>query len=109
MKKQISVYNEMLNSKRPFNKPIIYLSSMAVYASLGQYEEVYDYIKKFEAVNGWLYWERMPTWIKNDSSLEILFNDPIFKASLKRGEKQLEEVQNQIRPYLPSTPPTKTD
>jgi hypothetical protein len=51
----------------------------------------------------------MPTWVKNDPAFEILLNDPIFKASLKRGEKQLEEVQNQIRPYLPLTLPTKTD
>ena len=109
IKKQISVYNEILNSKRPFNKPIIYLLSMELHAFLGQYEEVHDYIKKFEAVNGWLYWEWMATWVKNDPSYEIVLNDPIFKASLKRGEKQLEEVQKQIRPYLPLTPPTKTD
>jgi hypothetical protein len=57
IKKQISINNEILNSKRPFNKPIVYLFSMPLHAYLGQYEEVYDYIKKFEAINGWLYWE----------------------------------------------------
>jgi TolB-like protein/AraC-like DNA-binding protein len=109
IKKQISVNNEILNSKRPYNKPIIYLNSMALHAYLGQYEAVYDYIKKFDDINGWMYWEWMVTWVKNDPTFEILLNDPIFMASLKRGEKQLEDVQNQIRPYLPLTPPTKTD
>jgi TolB-like protein/AraC-like DNA-binding protein len=109
LERQILINNDLLNSKRPFNKPIIYLSSIQIHASLGQYDKAYDYIKKFEAVNGWLYWEWMVSWVKKDPLFDFLLNDPIFKASLKRGEKQLEEVQNQIRPYFSSTPPIKTD
>jgi TolB-like protein/AraC-like DNA-binding protein len=109
MKKQILINNDLLNSKRPFNKPIIYLSSIGLHASLGQYNQAYDYIKKFEAVKGWLHWEWLVSWVKKDPSYDFLLNDPIFKASLKRGEKQLEGVQNQIRPYLPLALPTKTD
>jgi TolB-like protein/AraC-like DNA-binding protein/Tfp pilus assembly protein PilF len=103
IQKQISLNNQMINSKREINKPISYLSNTALYAYLDQYERVYDNIKKFEARNGWLHWEWMVTWVKTDFAYDLLRDDPIFKAWIKRGEQQLINTQKQIRPHLPST------
>jgi TolB-like protein/AraC-like DNA-binding protein/lipopolysaccharide biosynthesis regulator YciM len=104
IKKQISIYDEILKSKRPFNKPMIYLGSSQLHASLGQYEQAHDYIEKFDSINGWLHWEWMVYWVQKDPAYSLLLEDPIFKASIKRGEKQVADIQNQIRPYLPSIP-----
>lgn len=106
-RKQISINNEILNSKRSFNKPIVYLSSIGLYAVLGQTKEAHDYIKKFDDLNGWLHWEWMVYWVQKDLAYDFLLVDPIFMASVKRGEKQVADIQNQIRPYLPSTRPIK--
>jgi len=104
MRMQIYFNGEALKSESPFNKPITYLGSMALHASLGQYEQVHEYIKKFDSINGWLHWEWMVYWVQKDPAFSSLLEDPIFKASIKRGEKQVADAQNQIRPYLPATP-----
>lgn len=105
IKKQISVNNEIINSKRSIDKPISYLNNTQLYSYLGQYEQVYENIKRFEAINGWLYWEWMVNWVKTELQYDLLSKDPIYKAWIERGEKQLTDTQNQIRPYLPLTPP----
>jgi TolB-like protein/AraC-like DNA-binding protein len=109
MQKQIEVFNKVLSSENNFLTPFIYYKFIGLYAALGQYEKAYDYIEKFESVNGWVYWGGMVSAAKMDDQFDILRDDPVFKASLKRGEKRIEEVQNQIRPYLLSTPPLKID
>lgn len=108
-RKQISINHEIINSKRSFNKPIIYLYAISLNAQLGQFEEAHDYIKKFEEVNGWLHWEWMVYWVQKDFSFDLLLNDPLFNATIDRGEQQVEEIQNQIRSNLPVSPQIKTD
>jgi len=105
LKKQPSINNNMLNSKRSIDKPIMYLSSASLYAYLGEYDQVHDIIEKFDTENGWLYWDWMIFEVKKDDFFDLLRNDPVFNASYKRGEKQVEEIQKQVRLYLPSTLP----
>ena len=81
LRKQLLINNEIINSKRSFNKPIIYLYSISVYAELGQFDEVHDYIRKFDEVNGWLHWEWMVYWVQKDALFDALMNDPFFIAS----------------------------
>ena len=109
MKKQIPVYNKMLRSKQTLDFPFIYYQSMVLYATLGNYEKAYDYLEKFEAANGWLFWDGMVSFAKIDTQIDFFREDSHFKASLERGEKQIEDIQKQIRPYLTATLPPKTD
>ena len=66
-------------------------------------------MKKFEESNGWMLSGGMFVFAKVDVKFDVLRNNLQFKEFMKRGKKHLEEIQNQIRPYLPSTPPIKTD
>ena len=92
-----------MNSEQ-FLNPAIYLISIGLYASLDQYDKCYENIKKFEEVNGWIF-SHYTTSAKQGIGFDVIRHDSVFKASLRRGEKQLEDLQNQIRPYLPLSPP----
>ena len=63
----------------------------------------------FEELNGWTMWGGMVEMAKFDYQFDVLRNNPRFQEWIRRGEKQLELIQNQIRPYLPLMPPIKTD
>ena len=108
LRKQITINSELINSKRHDNQ-ITYMRSAQIHAWLGEMDQAHDYIKKFDDVNGWFYYLTMYYWVKKDHSFDVLREDPIFKASYERAGKQMEDIQNQIRPYLPSTPPIKKD
>lgn len=108
-RKQISINDSIINSKRSFNKPIVYLTSVNLYAQLGQYDEAYNYLQKFEEVNGWLFWEWMVYWVQKDFSFDLLLNDPIFINTIDKGEQQVAEIQKQIRSYLPVSPKVNND
>jgi len=111
LQKQISVSNNIMNSKRTgkYGKAGIYYDYIGLYATLGEYDKAYDYMKKFEESNGWMLSGGMFVFAKVDVKFDVLRNNLQFKEFMKRGKKHLEEIQNQIRPYLPSTPPIKTD
>ena len=106
LRKQISINNDLINSKRHDND-ITYIRLAIIHAWLGEFDQAHAYIKKFDDVNGWLYYLTMYSWVKNDFSFDVLREDPVFKASYKKAGKQMEDIQNQIRPYLPATPPIK--
>jgi len=105
--KQVEIFENVIKSKQRIN-PAVYFISIGLYASLGQYEKAYESIDKFEEVNGWIS-SQWTVWARTTSSIDVIRDDPYFKASLKRGEQQLEDLQNQIKPYLPLIPPIKTD
>ena len=109
LRKQISINNKNVNSKRSRDKPIFHLYSFEIYAYFEEYEEMRDQIQKFEEENGWLYWEWMVFWVQNDHSYEFLSKIPEFMTSIEKGEKQVQEIQNQIRSHLPVKPPTDID
>ena len=105
--KQVEIFENIIKSKQRIN-PAVYYISIGLYTSLGQYEKAYESIDKFEEVNGWIF-SHYTIHATTASWLDIIRDDPYFKASFTRGEKQFEDIQNQIRPHLPLTPPTKTD
>ncbi len=78
----------------------IYYDLVGLYASLGQYEKAYENMKKVEDLNGWVMWGGLISYVKFDVSVDILRNNQHFQDWVKRGEKQLENTQNEIRPYL---------
>lgn len=113
IKKQIELYEKLLNSKRNIDKLHSYYMLISLYNMLNDAQNVNALIPEFERLNGWVFWnqvdfakiglQRPP--IKNSNLKEGSESLKAFKASVKRGEKQLEVIQKQIRPYLPSTPP----
>lgn len=107
LKKQIEIFERVISSNQKIN-PLVYYQLIPLYFSLGQNEKAYESIHKFEEINGWII-SGYATITKFTIGFEVIKENPVFKASLKRGEKQLAEVQKQIRPYLPLTLPTKTD
>lgn len=105
MKKQIDVFKSILNKKHfAHYQTYIYYQSIALYASLGDYDKAHEYINKFEAANGWLYWQGIISYAKFDTQFDSFRQDPKFKAAIIRGEKQIKEVQEMLSSYLPSTP-----
>lgn len=107
LNKQLEILENALKSKQKIN-PYNYLLSTEIYKSLGQDEKAYESIDKFEEVNGWF----SSQWVvlkrreiaRSKNSHLTIYDDPYIMASFKRGEKQLVDLQKQIRPYLPSTP-----
>ena len=111
LQKQISVYNNMLSSKRTGknSKASIYYNCIGLYATLGQLDKAHEYMIKFEEANGWVLSGGMYVFAKFDVQLDALRNDSKFKKFMKRGENHLEGIQNQIGPYLPKIPAIKTE
>ena len=111
LQKQMSVYNNMLSSKRTgkYTKASIYYNCIGLYATLGQLDKAYEYMIKFEESDGWVLSGGMYVFAKFDVQLDALRNDPKFKKFMKRGENHLDGIQNQIRPYLPEIPSDKMD
>ena len=111
LQKQMSVYNNMLSSKRTgkYTKASIYYHYIGLYATLGQLDKAYEYMIKFEESNGWVLSGGMYVFAKFDVQLDVLRNDPKFKKFMKRGENHLDGIQNQIRPYLPEIPSDRMD
>ena len=111
LQKQISVSNNIMNSKRSekSTKASTYYDNIGLYATLGEYDKAYAYMKKFEESNGWMLSGGMYVFAKVDVKLDVLRNNVQFNEFMKRGKKHLEEIQSQIRPYLPSASSTKTD
>ena len=109
LRKQIALHNTLLSSKESLDKPVSYYQLIFLHAVLGDIEKSNEFIDKFEAANGWLFWNFV-LFVKADIEAGFFDGDlEYLNASIKRGEKQLKEAQDQIRPYLPATPPTKTD
>ncbi|GGZ85765.1 helix-turn-helix domain-containing protein [Algibacter mikhailovii] len=109
LRKQIDLYNTLLSSKESLDTPLSYYQLFFLHAALGDIEKSNEFIDKFEAANGWLFWNFV-LYIGADLEAGLFEGDlEYLQASIKRGEKQLEEAQNQIKPYLPSTPPTIKD
>lgn len=109
LRKQIALYNTLLSSKESLDTPVSYYQLFFLHATLGELEKSNEFIDKFEAANGWLFWNFV-LYIGADIEAGLFEGDlEYLHASIKRGEKQLEEAQNQIKPYLPSTPPTIKD
>jgi len=106
--KQISINDKMINSGIQ-DWPLTIIKSALYLAYIDELDRAYTYLKMFEEQNGWLFYEGLVFWLKRDSSYNIVRNDPIFFDSYQRAEKQVLDIQNQIRPYLPTTPPIKTD
>ncbi|WP_282136404.1 helix-turn-helix domain-containing protein [Seonamhaeicola maritimus] len=105
LRRQVTLFNNLLNSKQSIDKPVSYYQLFFIYGSLGDIEKSNEYIDKFEAVNGWLFWNFI-SYIKADLDTGIFEGDLSYlKASMTRGEKTFKEAQDIIRPYLPSTPP----
>ena len=107
VKKQIEVSDQLISVGRA--DEWIYYDLVGAYASLGQYDKVYESMDNFEELNGWTMWGGMVEMAKFDYQFDVLRNNPRFQEWIRRGEKQLELIQNQIRPYLPLMPPIKTD
>ena len=107
VKKQIEVSDQLISVGRA--DEWIYYDLVGAYASLGQYDKVYESMDNFEELNGWTMWGGMVEMEKFDYQFDVLRNNPRFQEWIRRGEKQLELIQNQIRPYLPLMPPIKTD
>ena len=106
--RQIDLSNKILSTRDYGDNRLFYYQLILLYASLDQNEKAYDYMKKFKEANGWLY-PGLVSFSRFDVYFDGFRDDPQFVEFLKNGEKQLAEVQNQIRPHLPTTPPTKTD
>ena len=98
MQKQIKVYDQLIATGRIDQG--IYYDLVGLYASLGQYEKAYENMKKVEDLNGWVMWGGLISYVKFDVSVDILRDNQHFQDWVKRGEKQLEITQNEIRPYL---------
>jgi len=107
VKKQIEMFNQLVSLDRA--DQWVYYDLAGAYTLLGQYDKAYESMDEFEELNGWIMWGGMVTMAKYDVIFDALRDNPRFQEWIKRGEKQLAEVQNQIRPYLPSTPPIKKD
>jgi tetratricopeptide (TPR) repeat protein len=106
IQKQISINDEIIQSKRQMDKPIYHINNITWYSYLNQYEKVYDQIEKFDALDGWNHWPFFVNWVKKDKQIkQFSEKDAVVKAWIKRGEQQLLALQNQIRPHLPLTPP----
>ncbi|TXG36744.1 helix-turn-helix domain-containing protein [Seonamhaeicola maritimus] len=105
LRRQAELYNNLLSSKQSLDRPVSYYVLFFIYGALGDIEKSNECIDKFEEVDGWLFWNLI-SYIKADLEAGFFEGDiEYLNASMKRGEKQLEEVQNIIRPYLPSAPP----
>jgi len=107
VKKQIEMFNQLVNLDRA--DQWVYYDLAGAYTLLGQYEKAYENMDKFEQLNGWTMWGGMVAMVKYDVQFDVLRDDPRFQEWVRSGEIQLEAVQKQIRPYLPSTPSIKTD
>jgi len=107
IKKQIEVYDQLISLNRA--DQWVYYDLVAAYAMLGQYDKAYESMDKFEQLKGWIMWAGMVDMVNHDIQFDTLRQDPRFHEWVKGGEKQLAELQKQIRPYLPLTPPTQTD
>ena len=107
VKKQIEVFDELISLDRA--DQWVYYDLVGAYVSLKQYDLAYENMDNFEKLNGWTMWGGMVAMAKFDRQFDVLRNDPRFQDWLRRGEKQLEDVQKQIGPFFPPTPPTKTD
>ena len=104
-KKQIPVFTQILKTvKGNPNAPILYVSAIELYASLGQFEKAHEYIKIFEAINGWHY-PGLVSFINVQGAYDTIRDKPEFEAFVKSGKDQLAAIKKQIEPHLPLTPP----
>ncbi|WP_282124555.1 helix-turn-helix domain-containing protein [Algibacter mikhailovii] len=109
LRKQVTLYNTLISSKESLDTPVSYYQLFFLHAALGDLKTSNEYIDKFEAANGWLFWNFV-LYIRADLETGLFDGDlDYLQASIKKGEKQLKEAQNQIRPYLPSAPPNGLD
>ena len=105
LKRQADLVNKLISSKHSLDMPLNYYMLIFIHAALGDIEKSNAYIDKFEEANGWLFWNFV-LYIKADLESGVFMGDlEYLNASIKRGEKQLEDIQNIIKPYLPETPP----
>lgn len=108
IKKQLSINDKMINASIQ-DWPFTILLSALYLAYIDEFEQAHAYLKMFEERNGWLHYEGLVFWIKRDAQIDILRDDPVFKDAYQRAEKQVLEIQKQIRPYLPDSELSKID
>lgn len=101
LEKQNEFSNKLLKAGRRSYTPSIYYQYAILYATLGDYEKAYEYLKKFENTEeGWSLWGDFVSMTKADTRIEILRDDPIYIASLSRGEEKIKAIQDEIAPLL---------
>ena len=108
VKKQVELFDQLLAGNRQTDL-WMYFDFAGAYAILGDDDKAFEILNKFDQLNGWTMWGGMVEAAKIDYQFETIRDDPRFEQLLKNGEERLTFVQNQIRPYLPTTPLIKTD
>jgi hypothetical protein len=101
LEKQNEFSSKLLQSGRRSFTPSIFYQYAIYYATLGDYDKAYEYLNKFENTEeGWSLWGDFVSSAKVDTRIDVLRNDPVFIASLNRGEAKIQAIQNEIRPLL---------
>ena len=101
LQKQVDFFNILLQGKRSVFTPQIYYEFFILYATLGEFDKAYENLKKFEETEeGWSLYGDFVSWAKVDTRLNLLHTDPVFMASIERGEMKIQAIQNEILPYL---------
>jgi len=101
LQKQIDLFSIILQGKRSVFTPQIYFEFFILYATLGEFDKAYMNLEKFEETEeGWSLYGDFVSWAKVDARLDPLRNDPVFIASLERGEMKIQAIQKEIFPYL---------
>ena len=108
MRRQIPVFNKILNDLQIHDTPIILISFISLYGGLGEYEKAYEYMTKFEDANGWAYGGLL-SFAKFIPLFDPLRDDERFQKFIAGGEKQIDNIRQELKPYLPFSPPSKTD
>jgi len=101
LEKQNEFSSKLLKSGRQSFTPSIFYQYAIYYATLGDYDEAYEYLNKFENTEeGWSLWGDFVSSAKVDTRIDVLRDDPVFIASLNRGEEKIQAIQNEISPLL---------